>query len=69
ILRWQRDMMQESRDKIIVFIGNQYGIFTVYELLTLVGVTFRGAPPGGDPPEQVLQRYGCEPPSLDASLV
>lgn len=61
ILRWQRELTQESRDKVIVFIGNQYGIFYIYELLVLVGVTFRHPPPHLDPPEAVLRRYGCDP--------
>ena len=60
ILRWQRELAQESRDKVIVFIGNQYGIFNIYELLVLVGVTFRHPPPHLGPPEVVLRRYGCD---------
>jgi len=63
ILRWQRELTQESRDKVIVFIGTQYGIFNIYDLLVLVGVTFRRTPPYLDPPEEVLRRYGCDPPS------
>lgn len=63
ILRWQRTLAQQSRDKVIVFIGNQYGIFNLYDLLVLVGVTFRRTPPHLDPPEKVLRRYGCDPPS------
>jgi len=61
ILRWQRELVQDSRDKVIVFIGHQYGIFSVYELLVLVGVSFRHPPPHLDPPEVVLRRYGCNP--------
>ncbi len=60
ILRWQRELAQESRDKVIVFIGNQYGIFNIYELLVLVGVVFRHPPPHLDPPEAVLRRYRCD---------
>jgi len=60
ILRWQRELEQESRDKVIVFIGNQYGIFNLYELLVLVGISFRHRPPHLDPPEDVLHRFGCE---------
>ncbi len=61
ILRWQRELTQLSRDKVIVFIGNQYGIFNIYELLVLVGVTFRHPPSHLDPPEAVLRRFGCDP--------
>ena len=59
ILRWQRELVQQSRDKIIVFIGHHYGIFNIYELLVLVGVTFRHRLPHLDPPQDVLRRYGC----------
>jgi hypothetical protein len=59
ILRWQRELEQDSRDKVIVFIGNQYGIFNLYELLVLVGVSFRQPPPHFDPPEVILRRFGC----------
>jgi len=51
---------QESRDKVIVFIGNQYGIFNLYELLVLVGVSFRQHPPHLEPSEVILRRFGCE---------
>jgi len=61
ILRWQRDLVQASRDKVIVFIGHHYGIFNIYELLVLLGVTFRHPPPHLDPPQDVLRRYGCDP--------
>ena len=60
ILRWQRALEQESRDKVVVFIGNQYGIFNLYELLVLVGVSFRHPPPYLDPPEAILRRFGCD---------
>ncbi len=61
ILRWQRQLYQHSRDKVIVFIGPLYGIFDVYDLLVLLGVTFRHPPPHLDPPDEVLRRYGCGP--------
>lgn len=60
ILRWQRELVQHSRDKVIVFIGHQYGVFNIYELLVLVGVTFSHPPPHLDPPQDILRRYGCD---------
>jgi hypothetical protein len=60
ILRWQRQVHQHCRDKVIVFIGPLYGIFTLYDFLVLLGVTFRHPPPHLDPPDAVLRRYGCD---------
>ena len=61
ILRWQRQVHQHSRDKVLVFIGPFYGIFTLYDFLVLLGISFRHPPPHLDPPEAVLRRYGCDP--------
>ena len=68
ILRWQRALEQESREKVIVFIGNQYGIFSLYELLVLVGVSFRHPPPHLDPPEVILRRFGCDVKARDGPV-
>jgi len=68
ILRWQRALEQESRDKVIVFIGNQYGIFNLYELLVLVGVSFRRSPPHLDPPDVILRRFGCDVKARDGPV-
>jgi len=61
VARWRRQLIRENRDKVIVFIGQQYGIFDTHELLVLSGVPVRHLPPELGSPEDVLRRYGCEP--------
>jgi hypothetical protein len=61
VARWRRQLIRENRDKVIVFIGQQYGIFDTHELLVLSGVPVRNLPPELGSPEDVLRRYGCEP--------
>lgn len=59
--RWRRELHQEHRDKLIVFVGAHYGIFDVHEFLVLTGVPLRQLPPHLSSPTEILQRYGCLP--------
>lgn len=59
-LRWRRQLQRENRDKVIVFIDNQYGIFDTHEFLVLSGVPLRALPPHLGSREDVLRRYGCD---------
>jgi hypothetical protein len=59
--RWRRQLIRENRDKVIVFIGQTYGIFDTHEFLVLTGVPLRALPPGLGSREDILRRYGCEP--------
>ncbi|MBU1751695.1 MAG: transposase [Chloroflexi bacterium] len=59
VLRWRRQLEQENRDKVIVFIDHQYGIFDTHELLVLSGVPVRTLPPHLGSREDILRRYGC----------
>ena len=58
-LRWRRRLRRENRDKVIVFVGHQYGIFHASELLVLSGVPVRELPPHLGSRDDVLRRYGC----------
>jgi hypothetical protein len=58
--RWRRQLQRENRDKVIVFIGNQYGIFDTHEFLILSGVPLRALPPHLGSREDVLRRYDCD---------
>jgi hypothetical protein len=42
-----------------VFVGEQYGIFDIYEFLILTGVPLRQLPPHIASPTEVLRKYGC----------
>jgi len=59
-LRWRRQLQRENRDKLIVFIGQQYGIFDTHEFLVLLGVPLRELPPHLGSREEVLRRYACD---------
>jgi hypothetical protein len=59
--RWRRQLIRDNRDKVIVFIGHEYGIFDTHELLVLSGVPVRDLPPGLGSREDILRRYGCDP--------
>jgi hypothetical protein len=43
--RWRRELRCPNRDKLSVFVGEQYGIFDTYEFLVLTGVPLRQLPP------------------------
>lgn len=58
--RWRRQLQRENRDKVIIFIGNQYGIFDTHEFLILSGVPLRALPPHLGSREDVLRRYDCD---------
>lgn len=56
--RWRRQLIQQNRDKVIVFAEGHYGIFHVAEYSLLVGVTLHEVPPGIGTRQEVLERYG-----------
>lgn len=62
--RWRQQLQQENRDKLIVFIADQYGIFDTHEFLVLTGVPLATIPPHLGSREDILRRYGClaQPP-------
>ncbi len=59
--RWRRELRLQNRDKLIVFVGEQYGVFDTYEFLILTGVPLRKLPPHIASPTDVLRKYGCLP--------
>jgi hypothetical protein len=61
LLHWRRQLQRENRDKGIVFVGHQYGIFHASELLVLAGVRVRELPPHLGSRDDILRRYGCLP--------
>lgn len=62
ITRYRRALERENRDKVVVFIGERFGIFRSYEFALLVGVTVKERALMGDTGESVLRRYGVLPP-------
>jgi hypothetical protein len=64
IQRWRRQLQQDNRDKLIVFINDRYAIFDTHEFLVLTGVPLRTIPPHLGSREDILRRYACleQPP-------
>ena len=58
-VRWRRHLRHASRNLVIVFIGQQYGIFDIAELLVLLGRPPTHIPPHLGSPAEILHRYGC----------
>jgi Transposase DDE domain len=56
--RWRRQILEQTRDKIIVFAQRWYGIFHLAEFALLVGVKLKDVPPGLGTPQEVLTQYG-----------
>jgi hypothetical protein len=55
--RWRRQLLEQSRDQVIVFAEGCYGIFHMAEYSLLLGVTIKNRPPGIGTRQQVLAKY------------
>ena len=56
--RWRRQLLQQNRDKVIVFAQGFYGIFPMAEFALLLGVKLTDVPPGIGTQQEVLAKYG-----------
>jgi len=59
--RWRLRLKEENRDKIIVFIGQAYGVFHLAEFAMLTHLPLRRLPSSLGSPQAVLQRFGISP--------
>ena len=59
--RWRHRLREENRDKIIVFIGQAYGIFHLAECAVLTHIPIRILPASLGSPQAVLQHFGISP--------
>jgi hypothetical protein len=62
IARYRRRLEMTNRDKVVVFIGEHFGILRSWEFALLVGVTVRERVVAGETVHTVLRRYGVELP-------
>ena len=58
---WLQRLQAENRDKIIVFIGQAYGIFHLAEFAILTHLPLRRLPAALGSPHAILQRFGLSP--------
>jgi hypothetical protein len=56
--RWRRQLLQQTRDHVIVFAEDCYGIFHMAEYSLLVGVKLQGRPSGIGTRQEILAKYG-----------
>jgi hypothetical protein len=56
--RWRRQLLEQTRDKVIVFARGYYGIFHLVEYSLLLGVRLKDKPPGIGTYQDVLAKYG-----------
>lgn len=61
IRRWRRQLKQENRDKLIVFVGEHYGIFHIAEFMVLAGLQIKEIPPELGSPADILIRFRLGP--------
>ncbi len=58
--RWRRQLLQQNRDKVIVFAGDCYGIFHLAEYSILLGLNLKELPLGMESREAVLAKFGLQ---------
>lgn len=59
--QWRRRLKQENRDKLIVFVGEYYGIFHMAEFAVMVGLRVKEIPPELGTPADILARFALGP--------
>ena len=56
--RWRRQLLEQTRDHVIVVAEGCYGIFHLAEYSLLMGVTIKDRPPGIGTRQPILAKYG-----------
>jgi hypothetical protein len=56
--RWRRQLLAQTRDHVIVFAQDCYGIFHMAEYSLLLGVKLKDVPPGIGGRQEILAKYG-----------
>ncbi len=59
--RWRLRLKEENRDKVIIFVGQAYGIFYLAELAILTGMRLHRLPSHLGSRHDILLRYGISP--------
>jgi hypothetical protein len=56
--RWRRQLLEQNRDKVIVFAQGHYGIFHLAKYSLLLGVKLKDVPPDIGSRQQVFAKFG-----------
>lgn len=59
--RWRRQLLEQYRDKGIVFAQGAYGIFHIAVFALLMGAKRKVVPPGLGTRREILAKYGLPP--------
>lgn len=59
--RWRQRLKEENRDKVIIFVGEVYGIFYLAELAILSRLRLQRLPSHLGSAQAILQRYSISP--------
>jgi hypothetical protein len=59
--RWRLRLKEANRDKVIIFVGQTYGIFHLAELAVLTGLPLRRLPAHLGSRHDILLRQGISP--------
>jgi hypothetical protein len=55
--RWRRQLLEQTREKVIVFAQGCYGIFHLAEYSLLLGGKIKDRPPGIGSQREILTKY------------
>jgi hypothetical protein len=55
--RWRRQLLEQTRDLVIIFAEDYYGIFHLAEYSLLLGVNLKDVPPGIGTYQEILAKY------------
>jgi hypothetical protein len=55
--RWRRQLLEQAREKVIVFAQGYYGIFYLAEYSLLLGGKLKDVPPGVGTRQEILAKY------------
>jgi hypothetical protein len=61
--RWRRQLLEQTRDQVIVFAQGAYGIFHIAAFALLMGVKLKDVPPEIGTRREILAKYGLPPES------
>jgi hypothetical protein len=54
----RRQLLEQTRDHVLVFAQDSYGIFHLAEYSLLLGITIKDRPDGTGTRRQILAKYG-----------
>jgi Transposase DDE domain len=59
--RWRRQLLEQTREQVIVFAQGYYGIFHMAEYSILLGARLKDVPPSIGTSQQIRAKYGLTP--------